>query len=493
MTKRKIACFQFTSNSIQFATSLEILDLLNSEYDSGYYFWWGSSTRYPSRMNRGYYDLAIFPLFRLKIRRRVKTFLQSFSVRFSSRIRVKPRQIKEQVDDFLKQVSLFTDIKQLQTVVSNGIAPGSALANAYVSETGSRTFDFQKHRHLIRLLLESYVLVFNETYNLICEEEIDTVLIYNGRFLHERAVWDAAKKANIKTLVFETTRNRYHLRQDKGFHDRIVNQQWMLENWKELLATHSKAEVLAWGQKYFKELESSRNIHYRNAVFQKPIKPYFAFFSNSDDEAVGFWETWSESFMDQVELLSELQKYFESQNIFHLVIRLHPNLKSKGEWERSRWSTIASGRNCTVIDADSAVSSYEILKNASGVISFGSTIGLEAAFNRIPSCVLADCWYDELGAADKLFSFEALLHWIEIASQNISEEEMEQRFEASLVRGLWLEKAGRNFRQATMTELSWGAWEVEKIGSVKLTETIVLRSLSILTNRFVRKCRGLGS
>ena len=257
-----------------------------------------------------------------------------------------------------------------------------------------------------------------------------------------------------------------------------------------MLFRSSKEELENLGGKYFQDLRSRRNKHLTEErwLFEKP---YFAFYSNSDDEAVGFWESWSESVMDQVELVQYLQKYFDEKGHNNLVVRLHPNLTTKSEAERKRWSSIKDSPHSRVIESNEKISSYEILDQAIGVISFGSTIGLEAAFHRKPSAILADCWYDEIGVADKLHSIEDLIHWIEITSQSISPNEITNRHERSLVRGLWLECAGNNFESTQLKELSWGSWEVIRCFDVKLKRSRITEVISILTNRLKRISRGL--
>ena len=80
--------------------------------------------------------------------------------------------------------------------------------------------------------------------------------IYNGRFLHERASWDAAKRLDCEILIFETTHDRYQQRTE-GFHNRVNNQKVMKELWENSKLEISKKnnEASVW----FKDMRSNVN------------------------------------------------------------------------------------------------------------------------------------------------------------------------------------------------------------------------------------------
>jgi hypothetical protein len=195
--------------------------------------------------------------------------------------------------------------------------------------------------------------------------------------------------------------------------------------------------------------------------------------------------------MNQVSLIENLQRFFDSRKREHLYVRLHPNLSSKSSEEKKRWEKLKSSEYSTVINPDENVSSYALLKAAKGVISYGSTIGIEAAFHSIPSAILADCWYDELDVADKLANLSDVFQWIGNVELNFNDELLTQRKDRSLIRGLWLELSGNAFENCSMIELGWGAWEVLTFKDVKMVRSKLSVAVSILVNRIKRRVRGL--
>jgi hypothetical protein len=489
-----IACFQFTSNSIQLATSFEILSSWSDSQDySLNYYWLGASTKYPSRMSRGLDSLNIpvsrFPksISNAIEKNRFKNFRAISSI-------AKSTKIDDSISALKNQLRYVDSVQNFHSIEHDGISPGGALANSFVYETGRRDFDFERDEAIITLLLYSYLQVYYYVKNEIESYKINRALIYNGRFLHERASWDACQSMNIETFLFETTRNRYHLRRNQGFHDRVANQDLMKKLWQTKSLELRKEDLIEFGSRYFKELESTRNRFYQESIPGKSLRNelgYFVFYSNSDDEAVGFWESWTEPFMEQTDLIEKLQLFFESRRREHLCVRLHPNLATKSQEERLRWEKLRSREFSTVISPEEPISSYTLLKGSRGVISYGSTIGIEAAFHSKPSAILADCWYDELEVADKLTNLHDLYQWIDNIDVNFNVSKLGERREKSLIRGLWLELSGHHFENCVMREIGWGSWEVEKFKGVKIVRPKALIALSIFVNRMKRRRRGL--
>jgi fructose-specific component phosphotransferase system IIB-like protein len=75
-----------------------------------------------------------------------------------------------------------------------------------------------------------------------------------------------------------------------------------------------------------------------------------------------------------------------------LVIRLHPSLQNKPESDLRYWDPL-DGRNVVVVRPESEVDSYALAESADLVITYGSTMGVEAAFLGKPVLSLCDTEY----------------------------------------------------------------------------------------------------
>ena len=123
------------------------------------------------------------------------------------------------------------------------------------------------------------------------------------------------------------------------------------------------------------------------------------------------------------------------------------------------WRSIRNKRNSIIITEDSNVSSYKLLNNARGVITFGSTIGLEASFRHKPCLVLADCGYDLLGVCDKASNWIEVLNWLEKGHMK-SKRELTNRMINSCIRGYYLATGGQKFIYSDVQQTGGsGAWD----------------------------------
>lgn len=471
----KVAFIQFASASIHVAASLEILRS-ESLVNDNYYCYWGNSTSYPGRMSTNYESFS--KRFPTKLKKAVK--LADQKTILDSQIEFDSEWVTTRVNAFMAQLKNLSSMRELDSLAHDSIYPGPALANELTTLLKNRNICFDTHQDLIRVLLTSYLEVFYSTINFIENREIEKVIVFNGRFLHERAVWDASKSIKTNVLLFETTRDRYHLR-EKGFHDRLNNQKEMINFWNQ--SEMSLEEKVSIGSRYFELLRSKSNPFARNGNLDLPLdKPFFVYFTNSDDEAVGFWESWDEKLGTQVEVVRNLQEFFDSQDEFELVIRLHPNLQNKSESQKLEWNSIKETRNSRIVSAESTVPSYDLMDQSLGVITFGSTIGLEAAFSRKPSLLLADSGYDELGVCDKPKDWEKVFLWIQ-EKHMLSQDELEYRRSMACIRGYYLELGGNRFLNSKLREIGWGSWEATKFRNMRIVNLRVFDTYHKIISR----------
>lgn len=463
----KSAIFQFAAGSIHFATSLEILKENSLAGDKMFYCLWGSKTKYPGRMSIGFENFSGNPP--KIIEKLIKH--SDINVNYTSEIVFDHNWVLMMAEKLTILISDTSNISLLRDIDIEGVKPGAALANEITTLTKNREINLSKNIPIVRILIESYLQIYSAATNYIIENNIDRIFLFNGRFLHERAVWDAARAQGVQVMLFETTRNRYFLRKE-GFHSRENNQKVMLEHWENSdLSLEKRLEI---GSKYFLELRSRLRPFFTETKQDFIInKPYFVYFSSSDDEAVGFWDEWNEPLGAQLECVRNLQIIFDKQNEFELIIRLHPNLKNKSDSQKSGWLAIKDSKSTKIVGPEEQISSYELLDNSVGSITFGSTIGLESAFALKPSLLMADCGYDLLGVVDKAASWTDVSNWI---SQNhkIANEELVNRKNNACIRGFFIATAGINFNYTTLVDVGLGAWNATSFDGKKIGDNSII-------------------
>lgn len=481
--KDSVACFQFSSGNLHLASSIEVSERTSIQLENLDYFWWGGQTKYPSIMAR-----QLDTLVSISTPKLIKALLATSrfkNTNLNPKVRL-PRKLFESArDGLLLQLSNCKDLDSLFALDFEGITPGPAISNALAFETKGKIEKLDAHRTALRKLLISYLEVYFLASAVINKQDYKSVVVYNGRFLHERAVWDACKSLNQEVVLFETIRERFHYRLNQGFHNHFINQQAMIDHWNESKLTLDSKVVI--GSKYFKDLSSSKNDFYNPPSDSFPTKKRnIVFFSNSDDEYVGFRENGIPP--DQLKTIIQVAEYISRIKEYDFIVRLHPNLKNKSLSEQKRWRVLSEIREIQLFDQFSNQDSYELLRNSNGVITFGSTIGLEASFSEIPSLVFGECSYGRLGAVDTVANFEEFASWIQALP--LSEEQLQLRKRGACIRGFWLETGGIELENSKLLESGWGAWDVLEFRGISLKTTIVSKNFHLLQNLIKRKWQG---
>jgi hypothetical protein len=126
-----------------------------------------------------------------------------------------------------------------------------------------------------------------------------------------------------------------------------------------------------------------------------PEKTNIVLFNSSEFETVGMDDYRLPFYDDQNSGIERLTRDLQADPNVMLYLRVHPNLKDRdnNQTRYIRDRLTAQFPNLQVIPADSPVSTYNLMKNATAVITYGSTTGVEAAFQKIPSILIAPSWY----------------------------------------------------------------------------------------------------
>jgi hypothetical protein len=115
--------------------------------------------------------------------------------------------------------------------------------------------------------------------------------------------------------------------------------------------------------------------------FWDSTKFNLVFFVSSQNELGSIEENIKAAPFDQTDVIKILYKEFPD---IHYTIRVHPNLKNKDSEFLSSIESRKELRNVKVIPAESPLNSYSLLDAADLILTFGSTMGVEAAFKIKP-------------------------------------------------------------------------------------------------------------
>ncbi len=287
-------------------------------------------------------------------------------------------------------------------------------------------FDFSEYKSLIHNLCVSALMVYRSIQNYLFLEHYDRVYTFNGRMSILRAVLRACQSKNVNCFLHErgSTLNHYSLCENtlphdiKYRHSKIVNQ-WNFST----LDIQEKEKI---GAEFF--VERSKGIMDSWTSFtdyQKENllpdnwddqKNNIVIYTSSEHEYASIGDIWKINIYESQ--FDGLQKIIESvkhKSNLHLYLRVHPLMKNfeYADRELREKFNILSSPNLTVIPAESEISTYALLKKASKIITFGSTVGIEAVYWGKPSILLGSSLYQDMGVTYNPNSHEELLILLE--------------------------------------------------------------------------------
>jgi hypothetical protein len=175
-------------------------------------------------------------------------------------------------------------------------------------------------------------------------------------------------------------------------------------------------------------------------------RPYYVFFHSSQDEldmvglTNGYWG-------NQLEILKILVRIFQVQSKYDLILRIHPHLKYKSRRDQNIWSEIGNNLQTkypwfTYFGPINSVNSYDLVLQAHGVITSGSTIGVEAAYLKKPSILIGDAFHKYMGITINPESTRELSDLINYSTQTTNSD---KSFIAALRYGYFHSQGGLKF------------------------------------------------
>lgn len=260
-------------------------------------------------------------------------------------------------------------------------------------------------------LIDTYKDIYKKTYasakNLLEHVKPNKIYLYNGRFLQERAVWEASKNLGISVNFFERFNSnwidRYFIFEEPTHSPRYRSK--IMESYFDNLTKRNSDRVVELGEKWFRDRIDGKTQNFtklqRSNLGLAHLKPYFVFFHSSEDELITS-ELVSKNWGDQISALNSLVEVMNITKKFNLVIRLHPNLLHKSRLEIETWTSLVKKISIdhkwvTVVSSDSEINSYKLANESLGVVTVGSTIGVEAAFLGKKSILLGTAFHEFMG------------------------------------------------------------------------------------------------
>ncbi len=253
----------------------------------------------------------------------------------------------------------------------------------------------------IRRMATSFVEVFDWAAEYLERLNPDAVLVFNGRFLHEWAIRLACERSGLPIYFFEmgATRRRFAL-YARSPHDNESLGSRIAESWAHaVLQNEIRARRIAheWFDQRLVGKSASDNQFTRS--MRRGMLPELpddrwivAFFLTSSHELT-FTEGNEGFFGSQDFAVEQLIRLASRSRDVHLVVKMHPTTT---EVNPRRSPESWHSPNVTILEKDSSVDSYLLTDRANVVLTFGSTIGVEAAYRGSTVVELRPSMYSDL-------------------------------------------------------------------------------------------------
>jgi hypothetical protein len=259
-----------------------------------------------------------------------------------------------------------------------------------------------------RELISSGIYLYEWFRQLIAEKGISQVYAWNGRRSSDGPALYAADFMNIdyKSFISDehgTVRieDEFRVQTNKGYMNRFLSSLESPITDDELRTVHNYFDRLRFGapqDEYFRYFGQENKDEF---VITNCNKPILAIFTSSVWENVGNREMSLSGRLNPFDEFERLDKVCNDPDIkskWHVVVRFHPNQSNAGPIEKNLIDELV--KNCSDIEfimPNSKTSSYGLLDNAKLVLTFASTIGIEAAWYQKPSILYGRALHERAG------------------------------------------------------------------------------------------------
>ena len=295
----------------------------------------------------------------------------------------------------------------------------------------------ENQEQILNLTIDYGESFYNETTNLLNRDDIDKIFFYNGRVFPSSIIELGAKVKNIEYVGLELNASgtQYYTTANHKIHDIDKGR----DHIKALIKFKYTNEEHKIANEFFEENFARQKKFKKFDPGEINNKKYIVIFTSSDDELSSLGPEWGSPFTKSI--IQSIEKIISRMSDDFFIIRLHPNQLGQGDKVRKIYEEIQKKyNNVKIFYPSDKVNSYSIINASKCVISFGSTISVEATFLKKPSILLGVQKYDRSGVVYTPDNFEQL--YILLKNKNLESCSISGAFAYAL----YASRAGASFR-----------------------------------------------
>lgn len=309
----------------------------------------------------------------------------------------------------------FSTLEELKKFRLYDVPFGELVTSQLVDDARDCYITVEDIQPRIESLLQNSIALYTEARKIIRESGAEMVYVWNGRRCSDGPVCYAARDEDVtyNTYISGGKKNTYMTLPALKVHGLVENKKLM----EELFADSVK-------QRGIKNTEEDSMLFYtlqKNGGGDFPGCIYFGYnFSETitlKNDGIkkrvvifpsSLWEFYAMSDFrryddpypnqyDGIEQILNDERVYADNSLF---VRWHPNLKTCGKNERKVIDEIIqeTSENTVHFTPESTINSYDLIDSADVVVTFGSTVGIEANFYGKPSIMMGHAIYEDTGA-----------------------------------------------------------------------------------------------
>ena len=262
--------------------------------------------------------------------------------------------------------------------------------------------------------------VYRSIQNHLDQYPADRVYVFNGRFAPCRATLRACQNRNTICYVYEigNSHQHYALWENTMPHDLTCLEKEIRQHWCHADGDPQREKLAA---RFY--IDRAKNIVQLGPSFTKDqqegllprdwnsAKKNLVIFNSSEDEFAAVGDEYQNPlYTDQLEGLKKIiHSLRDHQDTIHIYLRTHPNLQTVDNAD-IRALLKLHAKHFTLITPDAPINTYALVRHADIVITFGSTVGIEAVYWGKPSILAGKSAYRNLGATYNPHTHEELIN-----------------------------------------------------------------------------------
>lgn len=325
---------------------------------------------------------------------------------------------KEQIDELAREI-----INNNKVPIENWSVNGVNIGRGILSSVISLKRDYNVYDENVKPLINEELNValkaikgFEKLCNLV---EPDEVFLFNGRFSETYPIVSYCKfhGKSFNTLEVGSTTQKFEMYKNQLPHSIKARKDNMWTLWKN--APDSKYKT---ADKWF--TDKIQGLHKEDKNYtenqQKSLLPdnfnrnkiNISIFNSSEDEMKAIEEWQHDIYSTQNEAIRTIVEHFLPDQKIHFYLRMHPNLANLNNTQVNDALNLQYN-NLTIIPSSDPIDTYALIDNSDIIISFGSTVGIEATYKNKISIMLGKSFYSDMNAVFEPKSFDEVYNLID--------------------------------------------------------------------------------